>query len=813
MTDYTWTGAVSNDSGTAANWSPSGVPGAADNVFFDDSSPIDCVWQESSITDINMESTSMTLEINISTLTVSGVFLFNGNLSVPSPTTIQFTGSSSVLIQFRQNATWVNGDTDKANTTFEILGTSTNIMFENGEYPIVKIGASTTVSPHVPSAPNNTFTETDFYQLTFDTGAKFAETSALVYASDPKEERNKVFRIRSIGTWSPERFEGGKAIWIFYATTGGFELPLSGSNISTATSFEGKVAQIQVVATAIGQKIKVPPGPHYLEKLTIDVGVMCICDRQIAELHMTNRPTIDGAWQFVQIADGIYRSAKEDMILPITHGGTGQKNAQDAINALTQVSAATNEYVLTKDTTTGDAIWKAAAGGGGGSSTLSGLTDTTITSPEEPQILVYDDASSTWLNDTNDRLFIRVYNDTASTLSKGKAVYITGFQNANVAKVELAKADSSATMPAVGVIWEDVAAGAEGYIVALGKANGIAANFTAGDTLYVSPTTAGELTNTRPTSTSHLVQNVGILFKPDASNAVMKVTGVGRTNDIPNQFSVSGTITASSLITSGGTSSDFVKGDGSLDSNTYLTSYTETDPIFSASAAAGISAPDITNWNTAYGWGDHSTQGYLTSTPPETDPIFAASEAALFAPGDAAKLAGIQAGAQVNVGLQYARWHGINTGLTIYNIASGGRQYINWADPANFAESSTGPHPSITLVNAATDYITLAPGGMYQITTSMEIFPSPVVSSLDRWLEINTNSSANRALGTARLSMLSSSGGNWNAQKTVLVEIPTTDPPLDVYVSVWVNGGTCYIRAFDDNRISIAITRLGDSSV
>lgn len=39
----------------------------------------------------------------------------------------------------------------------------------------------------------------------------------------------------------------------------------------------------------------------------------------------------------------------------------------------------------------------------------------------------------------------------------------------------------------------------------------------------------------------------------------------------------------------------------------------ETDPVFSASAAAGISGTNITNWNTAYSWGNHSSQGYLTS--------------------------------------------------------------------------------------------------------------------------------------------------------------------------------------------------------
>lgn len=60
----------------------------------------------------------------------------------------------------------------------------------------------------------------------------------------------------------------------------------------------------------------------------------------------------------------------------------------------------------------------------------------------------------------------------------------------------------------------------------------------------------------------------------------------------------------------------------------YLTSYTETDPIFTAerphydSVYSTVSAGSA-NWNTAYGWGDHSAAGYLTSYT-ETDPIFTA---------------------------------------------------------------------------------------------------------------------------------------------------------------------------------------------
>jgi hypothetical protein len=48
---------------------------------------------------------------------------------------------------------------------------------------------------------------------------------------------------------------------------------------------------------------------------------------------------------------------------------------------------------------------------------------------------------------------------------------------------------------------------------------------------------------------------------------------------------------------------------------------TESDPDFNASAASGIANTDITNWNDAYSWGNHSEEGYLTS---EADPVFSA---------------------------------------------------------------------------------------------------------------------------------------------------------------------------------------------
>jgi hypothetical protein len=45
---------------------------------------------------------------------------------------------------------------------------------------------------------------------------------------------------------------------------------------------------------------------------------------------------------------------------------------------------------------------------------------------------------------------------------------------------------------------------------------------------------------------------------------------------------ITGVVTATSLVKSGGTSSQFLKADGSVDTSTYLTSYTETDPVVGA---------------------------------------------------------------------------------------------------------------------------------------------------------------------------------------------------------------------------------------
>ena len=164
---------------------------------------------------------------------------------------------------------------------------------------------------------------------------------------------------------------------------------------------------------------------------------------------------------------------------------------------------------------------------------LNQLSNVVITSPQTDQLLVYD--GTDWVNEYNIHNFIKVHNTTGSKLYKGSVVYIVDSFNNNVSNVGLAKSDSSSTMPAIGLIHENISNGQEGSAVAYGKVQGIdTTGFTEGQTVYVSNTSAGNIMNTKPYGLTDQIQNVGICIKVHHNNGVVFVTGVGRSNDIPN---------------------------------------------------------------------------------------------------------------------------------------------------------------------------------------------------------------------------------------------------------------------------------------
>ena len=138
-------------------------------------------------------------------------------------------------------------------------------------------------------------------------------------------------------------------------------------------------------------------------------------------------------------------------------------------------------------------------------------------------------------------------NTQGTSVSGGTPVYITGnVGGSNKIEIGIASASVASSMPAIGVLSEDLADNAEGYVDAFGIASQLnTSSFTSGDTLYVAPT--GGLTNVRPTATTDLVQNIGIVELSDATNGKIIVLGPGRTNDVPT--SVNNDITFASPIT------------------------------------------------------------------------------------------------------------------------------------------------------------------------------------------------------------------------------------------------------------------------
>lgn len=101
-----------------------------------------------------------------------------------------------------------------------------------------------------------------------------------------------------------------------------------------------------------------------------------------------------------------------------------------------------------------------------------------------------------------------------------------------------------------------------------------------------------------------------IIYDANGANQATAFSATRTAFSIGVPLTVTGTITAT-----GGNSTNWntAYGWGNHATAGYLTSYTETDPTVPGHVKA-ITTNDILNWNTAFGWGDHAGAGYLLST-------------------------------------------------------------------------------------------------------------------------------------------------------------------------------------------------------
>ena len=129
-------------------------------------------------------------------------------------------------------------------------------------------------------------------------------------------------------------------------------------------------------------------------------GVQLVGNRSAAALGLATDAVMTGASSGSAGAKGLVPAPAAGDQDKVLHGdGTWKADKDtDTLAGLTDtsISSPTNDQVLKYDSSTGK--WVNGNGGGGGSSTLAGLSDVNLGTPTDGQPLTYDNTSGKWVN-------------------------------------------------------------------------------------------------------------------------------------------------------------------------------------------------------------------------------------------------------------------------------------------------------------------------------------------------------------------------------------------------------------------------------
>ena len=285
---------------------------------------------------------------------------------------------------------------------------------------------------------------------------------------------------------------------------------------------------------------------------TLDTGPS---NGNVVVLDATGLPAVDGSQLTGVTATDNTKLAIANNLSDLNNAGTARTNLGLGTSATLDVGTSANNVVQLDGSSRlpavdGSQLTNLPSGAG---ETLQQVTDngaTTTTNISVAQVtmggdlLADGDQTRTIGSETN--RFVTTHGDlngavrfkakAGVALSKGEVVYISGVSG-GVPVVSKAQSNSASTMPAYGVCYAAASLNADVQIVTFGNLEGInTGSFSVGDTLFISATTAGAVTNTAPTGESNLLQNIGRVVKVDAvgNSGIYKIGGAGRTNATPN---------------------------------------------------------------------------------------------------------------------------------------------------------------------------------------------------------------------------------------------------------------------------------------
>ena len=161
----------------------------------------------------------------------------------------------------------------------------------------------------------------------------------------------------------------------------------------------------------------------------------------------------------------------------------------------------------------------------------------------------------------------RCINNQGSLLTKGSVVYITGSTSSDTPRIVLADwTGENLSANTLGLVAENIAIGATGYVITQGILKGIGTNvYNPGQILYLS--SSGQITGTKPISPKHTV-SIGQVVRKQSNNGSIYVS-------IQNGYEIS---ELHDVITNGKTNGDLLTWDSSSaawkNSNVLSGSYT-----------------------------------------------------------------------------------------------------------------------------------------------------------------------------------------------------------------------------------------------
>ncbi len=118
-------------------------------------------------------------------------------------------------------------------------------------------------------------------------------------------------------------------------------------------------------------------------------------------------------------------------------------------------------------------------------------------------------------------VLVKATNKSGVTIPNGACVYVDGAQGSRPT-IALARADDESTAASLAIATEEILDNASGYVTVIGLVRDVdTAGMAAGSVLYLSPTTAGEYTTTRPTAPDYKVFMGYVLFENASSGIII----------------------------------------------------------------------------------------------------------------------------------------------------------------------------------------------------------------------------------------------------------------------------------------------------